>query len=65
MTFEEFCASVDDAEVTIRRAEAAVKKLARLVAGRLRSSQVPDYVLRSLKKELQDYNMQTGLWRNK
>lgn len=53
----------DEAERTIKRANEVTRTACRLAAGRLRISGVPDYVLKQLKRELKDYNIQTGCWK--
>ena len=63
MKWDEFCSSVDDAELIVRRGDRAVEKLGRLMVGRLRSCEVPCHVLEALKKELRDYNIKTGQWK--
>jgi len=51
------------AEHQLRLADKAVKEAANLIRGRLRSSGVSNWVLDELKKELKDYNMHTGKWK--
>lgn len=63
MTFDEMNAAVEDAERTIRLLDMRVNKMARMIAGRLQSADVPSTVLCKLKKELQNYNMTTGEWK--
>jgi len=47
----------------MRLADKFTAKMAKMIVGRLSSSNVPDWVLRDLKKELQDYNMHTSSWK--
>lgn len=63
MTFNEFSQAVAEAEAIERQANDMVQRLARICVGRLRSSQVPEYVLVRLKYELRDFNMRTQTWR--
>lgn len=63
MNFDEMAAAVADAERTIRLLDHRVNQMAKLVAGRLQSADVPQSVLCNLKKELQNYNMTTGEWK--
>jgi hypothetical protein len=48
----------------IETADNAVKMVASLCAGRLRIAGVSGYVLEKLKRELKDYNMHTGCWKD-
>jgi len=52
------------AEQDIEMANAAVRQATQLITGHLRSSGVWDDVLSSLKKELKNYNMHTGVWKD-
>lgn len=65
MTYDEFTESVADAEQIERRALDMVQKTAQLCAGRLRRSRVSVAILRDLKKELRDFDMTTGLWKER
>ena len=64
MTLNEAHTAILDAERTIQNADHIVYKVARICAERLRSSNVPCYVLKELKRELRDYNIHTGRWRD-
>ena len=46
-------------------ADKAVQMVANLICNRLRASNVNHPVLRDLKRELKDYNIHTGKWRDK
>lgn len=48
----------------IEKADIAITQAARLIKGRLRAAKVSSWVLDDLKRELKDYNMVTGLWRD-
>lgn len=63
MNWDEFNAAVEDASGTVRRGDQAVRKLANLCVGRLRSACIDDYVLVALKKELRDFNLHTLRWK--
>ena len=61
MTIEEMRAAVEAAEAEIRRANVVATEMARVLVGRLRHVRSP-WVLEKLKRELRDFNMQTGTW---
>ena len=63
ISWDEMNAAVKDAEITIRQAEVRINDMARIVAGRLRLAGVSNYYLKRLKKELKNYNMHTGQWK--
>ena len=54
--------AVREAELIIKRAEEYRNRMARFLRGRLRS--VDTSILRDLKKELRNFNSQTGEWKN-
>lgn len=54
-----------DAQQTLAKADQATRQAAQLIKGRLRSAGVPSWVLEELKRELKDYNMHTGQWRER
>lgn len=64
MDFDEMTKAVNQASQTINMADNMVGRMAALIVGRLRKSSVSGSVLKSLKKELQDYNMHTGMWKD-
>lgn len=63
MTFDELATAMNEAEVTLRRADSAAYRLASMLRGRLRRVD-SKYVLATLKRELQDFNSQTGQWKS-
>ena len=63
MTLDEMHAAVKDAEAIRSRADIVTRKLAELCVGRLRTGNVSWHVLTELKRELRDFNMHTGCWR--
>ncbi len=67
MDIREMQQAVDEAAVTIRRADSLVPQMLRLCRGRLRNVS-PDYgnhrVLADLKKELRDFNLTTLQWKD-
>ena len=65
MTFDEMTEAVEEAERTIRMADIATRKVAKLIIGRLRSIKTPSWVLAELKRELRDYNIHTGQWKDR
>ena len=65
MTFDEMQTAIVEARYAIRTSDQLIGTMASLIAGRLRKSIVTHSVLVSLKKELRDFNMTTGEWKNK
>ena len=63
MNWNDFKTAFDDAKNTVRQADSVVADMARMVAGRLKNSNVSHYVLEELKKELADYNLHTKEWK--
>jgi hypothetical protein len=57
--------AVENAKREIRIADNHVAEMASLIAGRLRLSKIPQRVLEQLKHELRDYDMRTGVWKDK
>lgn len=60
----EILAAVEEAEITIRRANNCVSDMAKLCAGRLRESTTPPWALEKLKRELANYNIKTMSWKD-
>lgn len=60
--FDELIAALNQAESVQRVVQDNSNRLARLLTGNLRH--VGGYYLRQLKKELADYNMHTGKWKD-
>jgi len=54
--------AVSEARQTMRAADQQASAMASILRGRLRH--VPNYVLDDLKRELRDYNMNTGKWKS-
>ncbi|QNK65882.1 hypothetical protein [Variovorax sp. PAMC26660] len=65
MDFQEFTSAVEAAKSDIKRGDTASRNLASLLCGRLRVAGVAGYVLAELKRELQDFNRQTGTWKER
>lgn len=57
-------AVMEAAQRTIRNADTCTCKLAELMAGRLRSAAVDGSTLAVLKRELRDFNIHTGKWKD-
>lgn len=55
--------AVNSARREITRADAHIKTMARMVAGRLQNANVYHTELVKLKKELANYNIHTGRWK--
>ena len=65
MRFAEAYEAYEDAERTIRAVDNIVAGMARMIVGRLRSSNASMSTLAALKRELRDYNMHTGTWKER
>ena len=63
MNYNEMQMAIEDAERTLYQADRAAGVIAHLMIGRLRKVG-SQWVLVALKKELKNYNMQTGQWRD-
>lgn len=63
MNFDDMTQAVSEAKRTLSRADAHVKDMADMIAGRLRQAEIGQYTLRKLKNELRDYNPHTGVWK--
>ncbi|AEP08927.1 hypothetical protein [Micavibrio aeruginosavorus] len=61
--WDTFKAAFDEATRTIRIADNHVNDMAGMVRGRLRACSVSHSTLCELKRELADYNMHTGKWK--
>lgn len=64
MTFDQMTLAIADARNTIYKADKVVADMASLIAGRLRSGNVRNSDLESLKRELANYNMRTMRWKS-
>jgi len=62
MNYDDMSEAVRDANNTFRLADIAADRVARLLVGRLRRVSQAD--LYELKRELKNYNMKTGEWRD-
>lgn len=63
MTLADMENAVSDARRTLEQADRAAARMANMLRGRLRCSNLPPYLLRDLKKELAKFNMHTGEWK--
>lgn len=54
----------EEAKNRIILADAATRDAAKLVAGRLKISRVDAWTLEELKRELKNYNIHTGRWKD-
>ncbi len=61
--FDEMRRSIAEAETTLRVADAAAKNMAQIIKGRLRHANSWD--LKVLKRELRDFNIKTGKWKER
>jgi hypothetical protein len=65
MTLADMQNAVAEARATMRRADEAVRAMAEMCAGKLRSGHVDLTTLTALKVELRDFNIHTGCWRER
>ena len=63
MNYNDIVRARQQAEREIELADTAVQQAARLITGRLKTAGVTSWILYDLKRELKNYNMQTGNWR--
>ena len=67
MNFQQMNAAVDEAKQTLKTADYAVTDMSKMLVGRLRKVE-NNYqgakALAALKKELSQYNVRTGEWKN-
>lgn len=63
-TFDMMRQAMTEAEITMRAADEVADRMARMLSGRLRKVQ-SNHVLAQLKRELRDYNIQTGDWKDR
>ena len=62
MNIDEMNQAIRDAQNKLEIAEIASTKMAGILRGRLRN--VSPYILKSLKRELRDFNIATGKWKH-
>ena len=65
MNWSEAESAIRDAREVVKRGDDAVQRLAKLLVGRLRVTEVSPYVLADLKRELQDFNAATKKWKER
>ena len=63
LSFSDMYHAVLDAQSSINQASKHISKMANLIAGKLQGNKVSHYTLCKLKKELANFNMQTGIWK--
>ena len=64
MNYDDMTRAVEDAERTIRMAQLALQKTAKMLKGRLQSAEIDIWTLADLKKELKKFNAHTGIWKD-
>ncbi len=62
MTYEELKRAVEQSEEIMRQSQSFAKQGLRISAGRLRLMYVDQDILRALKRELRQFNANTGKW---
>lgn len=62
-TITEMEQALEDARITLSRAGRVAGQLAGMLRGRLRRGNISGHVLKELKRELANYNMHTGVWK--
>jgi hypothetical protein len=65
MNYDDMEQAVRDAENTLRIADAVVSKIAYTIKGRLRRSNTAGWILADIKRELRDFNIHTGTWKDR
>jgi mevalonate kinase len=63
MTFDEMYEAVQDARRTQQLADEMIGRLAYMCRGRLRSVNVSSSTLSALKRELRQWDMHRGIWK--
>ena len=63
ISWDEMNEAFKDAEFTIRQAQKRTGDMVRIISGNLRSANVSGYYLCRLKKELKNFDMRTGTWK--
>ncbi len=63
-SIQEVRQAVAKASNEIYRADQCIKDMAELCAGKLESAGVSGYTLKKLKRELANYNIHTGRWKD-
>jgi len=64
MNLDELNNIIGQAKRTIDQGNEVKRQLAGLLRNSLRSSNMSNYVLEDLKRELRDYNIHTGCWKD-
>ena len=64
MKWEEMNEAVQEAKATINQADRFLNHMANMLRRKLRSGNIGAYNLREFKKELKNYNMITGEWKD-
>ena len=64
MNFNEADQAIKEANDTLNKGDYMIRTLASQMIGRLRSSGIRSGLLSALKRELSDYNIKTGEWKN-
>lgn len=62
MNFSEMLEAIKEAKDTIHNADSYISNFVEVITGRLRVAGVSRYKLAALKKELRDFNSNTGKW---
>lgn len=55
---------IEDARQSIANGDSHINKMASIIGGKLKSCRVSSGTLRKLKRELRDFNMITGKWKD-
>ncbi len=63
MNFDEAMRAAEDAKRTQAAADAMLRRVSRLLCGRLKAADIDHQHLCRLKRELAKYNMHTGEWK--
>ena len=64
LSWDDVRQGIEDARQTITNGDSHINKMASIIEGRLKSCKVSSGTLRKLKRELRDFNMITGKWKD-
>ena len=62
MDYYEANEAIKNARDVVSKGDTIVRQTASLLLGRMRRADIPRWILKALKKELQNFNAHTGEW---
>lgn len=63
MDYDDVARAVRTARERVKMGDKIVREVSDLMAGRLRTADIPAHTLKELKRELRDFNIHTGTWK--